>query len=610
MPSYNDLDYYKILGVARDATQQEIRSAYLKRSLMYHPDKYNSDTEEGFLEKEFNEIVFLKEEFKELDEKALKKKLEKIKLVDFLKIIAEQRVKNLNKVNVEKSKNKEMEITMEQFLKDLNEDRFKKVNAAYKELSDADKRHDYDQWYKFSRHYRQSSNENNKSNQQSQQAQQPHPSKAEAKSEEGYGRYRPEERQYPRYKENKEPPKPAEKPEQTNRSQERYEATPNADLDKKAIEAIARAYQGKEEYPFIKILLPYLENDKDKSLLDFIRDLDADNESTDKKFDSDPEVKAFIKSIDAETLKKLRMILLSFDKLPEVKASEFVGIRLWDLHNLKATWGELIDSKNKKEAQEAKKPIQEEFDQNVRKFAEQFKRIPKFNTSNQDGTQYSDQLTNLWAIWDGLENLIKGTEESPQLKNSIQIAKQLQATALVEIDARLEPFRNVVRKTMTDLEPNLQEAKEVMLAINSSSLPRLLEEEGKKEGANAQIGPLLKQIEALQTDVNLLNSDVGRSRMNSADLLNHYKALMKFDPDYVANLSKDKLKEKLLEPLVAISEAPKNNQSKFFLALFKPKSPTKIAINKTLKSLKWSNGQKSKSTFNDVLVKLRLRKPR
>ena len=53
-------DYYEVLGVGRNATEQEIKSAYRKMAVKYHPDKHLNDTEEQKKEAE--------EKFKEASE--------------------------------------------------------------------------------------------------------------------------------------------------------------------------------------------------------------------------------------------------------------------------------------------------------------------------------------------------------------------------------------------------------------------------------------------------------------------------------------------------------------------------------------------------------------
>src|SRR6266542_2483114 len=55
MPVMAKRDYYEVLGVARGASEAELKSAYRKLAMKYHPDRNSGDKESEHRFKEINE---------------------------------------------------------------------------------------------------------------------------------------------------------------------------------------------------------------------------------------------------------------------------------------------------------------------------------------------------------------------------------------------------------------------------------------------------------------------------------------------------------------------------------------------------------------------------
>ena len=54
-------DYYKILGLRRNAGKKEITKAYRKLAQKWHPDNFQDETEKKAAEKKFMDIAAAKE---------------------------------------------------------------------------------------------------------------------------------------------------------------------------------------------------------------------------------------------------------------------------------------------------------------------------------------------------------------------------------------------------------------------------------------------------------------------------------------------------------------------------------------------------------------------
>ena len=63
----SEQDYYELLGVSRDASADEIKKAYRKKAIQFHPDKNPDDSS---AEEKFKEISEAYEVLKDSEKKA------------------------------------------------------------------------------------------------------------------------------------------------------------------------------------------------------------------------------------------------------------------------------------------------------------------------------------------------------------------------------------------------------------------------------------------------------------------------------------------------------------------------------------------------------------
>ena len=94
MPKTKKLNYYKILKVNRYSSQEDIKQAYRKLALRYHPDKNLKNKEQS--EEKFKEIQEAYEYLK-ANHKQAKRNLQKRKRNKRLQKKQEQKMQNLQK---------------------------------------------------------------------------------------------------------------------------------------------------------------------------------------------------------------------------------------------------------------------------------------------------------------------------------------------------------------------------------------------------------------------------------------------------------------------------------------------------------------------------------